>query len=122
MRRPWIVHSIVNRKSKIINPHGTTHKHHALNMTNTQAHQFVARWRRILIPWFAKTETEALRDMERSCIGMLGGAVLVFVMASTRMSGSFVWQAVAILGGVAFLFALVLVLRCRSARRALCQS
>ena len=91
-------------------------------MTNTQAHQFVARWRRILIPWFAKTETEALRDMERSCIGMLGGAVLIFVMTSTRIKESSFHLAIAILAGVLFLFSFAMVLRCRKARRALGQS
>lgn len=32
---------------------------------------FVARWRRILIPWRANTEAEAVRDMEHSCIATL---------------------------------------------------
>jgi hypothetical protein len=32
----------------------------------TIAQEFVARWRRILIPWRAHTDADAVRDMERS--------------------------------------------------------
>ena len=97
-------------------------KTYAPNMADTQARRLIAKWRQILIPWFAKTEAEALLAIEWSFIGMLGGAVLVFVTASTRISGSSIWQAVAIFGGLVLLFALVLVLGCRSARCALGQS
>ncbi len=91
-------------------------------MTNTQAHQFVARWRRILVPWFAKTEAEVLRDMERSCIGMAGGGFLIFLLVSTQAKESSLWLAIAIIAGVQLLFSFGMVLRCRSAKRALAQS
>ena len=91
-------------------------------MTKPEAHKFIARWRRILLPWFARTEREALRDMERSCVGMTGGGVLIFTIAATRMHDSSYWQAMALLGVFQFGVSLSLVLRFRQARRALDQS
>ncbi|NOS71431.1 MAG: hypothetical protein HOP33_16035 [Verrucomicrobia bacterium] len=51
-----------------------------MNITNSQ--QFVTRCRRILIPWFAHTDAEAVRDMERSCMGIAGGMLLTLCVAS----------------------------------------
>jgi hypothetical protein len=93
-----------------------------LNMSEAEAHKFVAQWKRILLPWLARTEVEALRDMERSCIGMTGGGVLMCIMASTRMAGSSFWQAAALLGLCQFGVSLLLVLRFRAARRVLNKS
>ena len=50
-------------------------------MDFSQEQKFVARWRPILIPWWAKTEAEAVRGMHASCIGVLI-AVVVFVASN----------------------------------------
>lgn len=57
-----------------------------MTMTITQAQEFVARWRRILIPWRAHTDAKAVRDMERSCIGVIGGMALIVGCATTLPS------------------------------------
>ena len=62
-----------------------------------EAQEFVARWRRILIPWRAHTDAEAVRDMERSCIGVIGGMALVIGCATTLPSS---WK----IGVAAFAF------------------
>ncbi len=50
-------------------------------MTILEAERFTARWRRILIPWQARTDAEAVRDMEKSCFGVVLGMGLVALMA-----------------------------------------
>ncbi|MBP9902833.1 MAG: hypothetical protein V9H26_21615 [Verrucomicrobiota bacterium] len=52
-------------------------------MTTTQAQEFVARWRRILIPCRGHTDAQAVRDMERSCLGVIGGMTLTVACATT---------------------------------------
>lgn len=47
-------------------------------MTIKEAQQFATRCRRILSPWFARTDAEAVRDMERSCYGVIAGMGLIF--------------------------------------------
>jgi hypothetical protein len=91
-------------------------------MTNTQAHQFVARWRRILIPWFAKTEAEALRDIERSCIGMAGGSFLMLSISANNMTNSSSSRLLLILPAAMFFYSIPMIFRCRKARRVLSQS
>ena len=85
-------------------------------MTEIEAHQFIARWSRTLITWNAQDESEQLRDLERSCIGML---LASFLMA---FSAAFFSHAVGLLSvlviGV-FGFSLWMVVQLRSARRAL---
>ena len=84
-------------------------------MTIAQAQEFVARWRRILIPWRAHTDAEAVRDMEHSCIGVIGGMVLVIGGVTTL---SFPWKlGVAVLACVVAAIAAWLSLRLRVVRR-----
>ena len=45
-------------------------------MSIAEAQKFVARWRRILIPWPAYTDLEAVRHMERSCLGISVGLLV----------------------------------------------
>lgn len=92
------------------------------NMTETEAHTFVARWRRILKPWFARTEADALRNMYRSFIGTMGGGALIFLIEVGRLRDSKSAQVLALLGVFQFGLSLCMVLRLREARRALGQS
>ena len=52
-------------------------------MTITQAQKFVDQWKRILMPWHAHTEAEAVRDMERSCLGIVLGILVVVTCVPT---------------------------------------
>jgi hypothetical protein len=84
-------------------------------MTTTQAQEFVARWRRILIPWRAHTDAEAVRDMERSCTGIAAGLLLTLCMASTSSWAArnyIVWSS-----AVVAVFSLFLAFRLRAIRR-----
>jgi hypothetical protein len=86
-----------------------------MTMTTREAQQFVLRWRRILIPWQATTDAEAVRDMERSCLGIMGGMVLIFSCSATVPSS---WKAAVM--SVAFAIAALafwLSLRLRVVRR-----
>ena len=86
-----------------------------MTMTTTQAQEFVARWRRILIPWRAHTDAEAVRDMERSCAGIAGGLLLTLCMASTSS-----WAArnyIVWFSAVVAVFSLFLSFRLRAIRR-----
>jgi hypothetical protein len=86
-----------------------------MSMTITQAEEFVTRWRRILIPWRAHTDAEAVRDMERSCIGVIGGMALVIGCATTLSSP---WKlGVAALALAVAVVATWLSLRLRAVRR-----
>lgn len=91
-------------------------------MTKAEAHKFVARWKRILIPWFARTESEALRDMERSCIGMMGGGLLIFTFTSTHILDSTFAEVIVVFSVFQWGFSLWLVLKFRAARRAFDES
>ena len=85
-------------------------------MTIAQAQKFVARWRRILVPWRAHTDAEAVRDMERSCIGVIGGMALVIGCAATLSSPW--WKlGVAVLAFVVAAIAFWLSVRLRAVRR-----
>jgi len=80
-----------------------------------EVQRFITRWRRILNPWFARTDAEAVRDMERSCYGVIGGMGLIFG-CTPRLPSS--WETVVevsafVVGSVAFW----LSLRLRSIRR-----
>lgn len=89
--------------------------HTFMTMTTTQAQEFVARWRRILIPWRAVTDAQAVRDMERSCVGIIGGMVLV-VACSTTLPVT--WKLpVAVTAFVIAALAFWLSLRLRAVRR-----
>ena len=83
-------------------------------MTISEAQQFVGRWRRILIPWRAHTDAEAVRDMERSCIGMTGGMALVIICAFSLPSDL---EGLAALAVVVMGFAFWLSRRLRQIRR-----
>ncbi|MEI6784486.1 MAG: hypothetical protein WCQ21_26630 [Verrucomicrobiota bacterium] len=86
-----------------------------MTMTIAQAQEFVARWRRILIPWRAHTDAEAVRDMERSCIGVMGGMTLVIGGATTLSSP---WKlGVAVLAFAVAAIAVWLSVRLRAVRR-----
>ena len=86
-----------------------------MTMTIPQAQEFVARWRRILIPWRAHTDAEAVRDMEHSCIGVIGGMALVIGGATTLSSP---WKlGVAVLAFVVAAIAAWLSVRLRAVRR-----
>ena len=51
-------------------------------MTIAQAHQFIRRWRRVLIPWPSPhTDTDAARVLERSFLGIAVGPLLPFFMS-----------------------------------------
>ena len=68
-----------------------------------------------MIPWRAHTDAEAVRDMERSCIGVIGGMALVIGGAMTL---SIPWKlGVAVLAFVVAAFAAWLSLRLRAVRR-----
>ncbi len=88
-------------------------------MTKTEAHQFVSRWRRIMIPGVACSEAEALKRMERSSFGIILGGLLIVLMAVARVPVSYLRQAVALLGLIQSGFSLSLFLRFREARLAL---
>jgi hypothetical protein len=68
-----------------------------------------------LVPWRAHTDAEAVRDMERCCIGVIGGMALVIGCATTLPSTWKVGVALAafIVAGIAFW----LSLRLRVVRR-----
>jgi hypothetical protein len=86
-----------------------------MTMKIAQAQEFVARWRRILIPWRAHTDAEAVRDRGRSCIGVIGGMALVIGGAKTL---SFPWKlGVVVLAFVVAAIAACLSLRLRAVRR-----
>lgn len=91
-------------------------------MTQAQAHQFVSKWKRIMIPWFARTEAEALRDMERSCTGMLMGGFGMLVVCLPKMDQSSVSKLGVVFAVAMLAFAFPMICRCREARRALKQS
>ena len=91
-------------------------------MTESQAHQFIARWSRRFVTWKARNEIEQLRDLERSCIGMSAGSFMILVMTASQVKGSAFLQVIAMVLGGQLLFSFVMLLRCREARRALDQS
>jgi hypothetical protein len=91
-------------------------------MTQAQAHQFVSKWKRIMIPWFARTETEALRDMERSCTGMLMLGLVNFAVCLPKVDQSFIAKFCVVFAVAMLAFAFPMIRRCREARRALEQS
>ncbi len=91
-------------------------------MNEAEAHKFVARWQRILKPWFARTEAEALRRMYRSLLGTMGGGALIFLMEVGRLRDSKSAQVFALLGLFQFGLSLCMVVRFREACRALGQS
>ena len=90
-------------------------------MTEAQAHQFVSRWRRVLIPWAARTEIEAIGDMHRSMLGVMMGMLLVIVCASTLRSPQ-LRTALLSSAFLLFCFAFYLVVGLRNARRKLDKS
>ena len=84
-------------------------------MTIVETAKFVARWRRILIPWPAHTDLEAARQMERSCLGISVG---LLVCGVTVPIWSWPWVVV----GPLFVIGLStgwLGMRFRAARRVL---
>jgi hypothetical protein len=84
-------------------------------MTIPEAQQFVARWRRILIPRHACTDAKRARDAERSCIGVIGGMALV-IGCSTTLSSS--WKiGVAVFAFIIAAIAFWLSLRLRAVCR-----
>jgi hypothetical protein len=84
-------------------------------MTTKEAQQFVTRWRRILMPWCARTDAEAVRDMERSCLGVFAGMALVVGCNKTFSSS---WEiVVAVSAFVVAMIAFWLSLRLRTIRR-----
>ncbi len=54
-------------------------------MTIPEAQGFVGYWRRILIPWPAHTDVEAVRAMERSCLGVSVGPAFAIVLCSPSL-------------------------------------
>ena len=91
-------------------------------MTEIQAHQFVSKWKPFMIPWFARTELQALRDMERSSKGMIAGGLITFGVCLSHMSESLVSRFGVVFSGAMLLFASSMILRCRDAHHALTQS
>ena len=87
-------------------------------MTNSQAHQFVGRWRRILIPWPSPhTDTGAARAMERAFLGIAVGPLLPYFVSA---GSGFVWPArVVIPLSIVLLASCWLGWRFRAARRLL---
>ena len=86
-----------------------------MTLTTTQAQEFVTRWRRILIPWRAHTDAQAVRDMERSCIGVIGGMALVIGCAATLPSA---WKVcVSVFALIVMSVAFWLTLRLRAVAR-----
>jgi len=75
-----------------------------------------------MITWRARTEVEQLRDLQQSCVGMLGGAfLLVILVLSVGNNSTFQLAAeiIAILGGG---FSFWMILQLRQAKRAINQS
>jgi hypothetical protein len=84
-------------------------------MTIPEAQNFVARWRRILISWHACTDAKWVRDMERSCMGVMGGMALVIGCSPSHPSS---WTlGVALVAFVILVIAFWLSLRLRAVRR-----
>lgn len=89
------------------------------NMSEEQAHQFVARWSRRMITWRARNETEQLRDLSQSCSGLLVGALLMVPTVLSLRSEPLFQCAVACLALPVGAFALWMVLQLRQVRQAL---
>jgi hypothetical protein len=90
-------------------------------MTEAEAHKLVARWQRLILPCRTRTEGQAVRNMERSSMGMVGGGVLISVIGCTAFEGTLFW--IVTLSGLALSgFALFLMFRFREARHALHQA
>jgi hypothetical protein len=84
-------------------------------MTTKEAQRFATRCRRILVPWFARTDAEAVRDMERSCYGVIIG-MEVIIGCNNKLSSS--WEiVVAVSAFVVLIIAFWLSLRLRAIRR-----
>lgn len=66
---------------------------------------FVARWRRILIPWGAKTEAEAVRDMERSCMAVILGMFLFLGFNEGESAWSFGLDVLVVAAGLTAMWA-----------------
>jgi hypothetical protein len=90
-------------------------------MTEAEAHKIVARWQRFLLPCRARTEAQAVRNMERGSMGLVGGGVLICVTGCTALQGALFW-IVTSFGLVLSGFALSLMFRFREARHALHQA
>ncbi len=83
------------------------------DMTKIEAHKFIAHWRRILIPWTARTEAQALKNMKLSCAGMLVGGLPLLLCNS---------HLLVLIGLIQSIFSAYLVLRFQEVERALSQS
>lgn len=88
----------------------------AESMTETEAHEFIALWRRRMNPWRARMEAEAVWDMERSCLVMICTGLLMLVVGAASLSTSFFWLAAALFGASEFGFSLWLFLGLRQSR------
>ncbi len=91
-------------------------------MTKAEAHQFITRWKRILISWGPRTEAEALQNMKRSCIGMVGGGLLIIFCVTANNPSSHLWRGYALFGLFLSTFSFYLVSRFQEAGRVLAQS
>ena len=85
-------------------------------MTLPHAHQFVRRWRRILIPWPSPhTDTDAARAIELALLGVAVGPLPIFIGGALSR---WPWTAIIPVGTI-MLFSYGLSLRFRVVRRLL---
>ncbi len=85
-------------------------------MTEAEAHNFIALWRRRMNTWRARTDSKAVWDMERSCVLMMCTGLLMLVVGAGSLSTSFFWLAAALFGASEFGFSLWLFLGLRQSR------
>ncbi|HZF00971.1 MAG TPA: hypothetical protein VE344_03650 [Methylomirabilota bacterium] len=95
-------------------------------MTETQAHEFVARWNRIIFPRRVRTEAETIREVRRRLfIVMFFTFLLVFISLWISIRIPQIGSKMSLAGIFNFLlfsFSIWQILRLRQARRVLDQS
>ena len=91
-------------------------------MTEAQAHQFVARWRRVLVLWKARTEAEAIRDLRWSFFGGMIVSVCMFAGVAPEIGKSEFALVLALIGILMFGVSLLFLLHLRQVCRSLDQS